>query len=122
MLKYYYILWVDAVYYIRKRWKDENRNFVQKTDLYNDIKYLLDNVYNKGTNGENRNMTEHEFMSQFVEVIAYSLAVYDNNRHPMDYYMAMSWAGLETSSLYQNKTQQEKDAIQKIINYERNNR
>lgn len=28
MLKYYYILWVDAVYYIRKKWKDENGIFL----------------------------------------------------------------------------------------------
>ena len=63
------------------------------------------------------NLTEHEFMGQYVEALAYSLSSYDNHQQPMDYYNALSWAGLESSSAYQalsNKTQ-----IEKIIKNER---
>ncbi|WP_435254500.1 hypothetical protein [Tenacibaculum sp. A30] len=63
------------------------------------------------------NLTEHEFMGQYVEALAYSLSSYDNHQQPMDYYKALSWAGLESSSAYQalsNKTQ-----IEKIIKNER---
>ena len=97
---------------------DDNRNATQKSDLVKDLDFLWKQSRYNG----DMNLTQHEFMSQFVETMAHSLAVYDNYRHSMEYYTALSWAGLETSSAYQNKTQQEKDAIQKIINYEKNNK
>ncbi|APG65866.1 hypothetical protein LPB136_11035 [Tenacibaculum todarodis] len=56
-------------------------------------------------------------MSQYVEALAYSLSAYDNHRQGIEYYTAMSWAGLEQSDAYEalsNKTE-----IQKIIRNER---
>lgn len=92
---------------------DKNKYLLNKNDFYQNLKIAYDN------NNSNGNLSEHDFMTQFVEAMAYSLAEYDNYQQSMDYYRAMSWGGLETSSAYQAKTQQEKDNIQKIICNER---
>uniref|UniRef100_A0AB33L3P1 SprT-like domain-containing protein n=1 Tax=Tenacibaculum sp. Pbs-1 TaxID=3238748 RepID=A0AB33L3P1_9FLAO len=63
------------------------------------------------------NLTQHQFISQYVEAMAYSLSAYDNHQQSMDYYTAMSWGGLESSDAY--KKLPNKTAIQKIINNER---
>ncbi|CAM1346957.1 hypothetical protein [Tenacibaculum insulae] len=63
------------------------------------------------------NLTHHQFISQYVESLAYSLSVYDNHQQDIGYYEALSWAGLESSTAYQvlpNKTE-----IQRIITNER---
>lgn len=54
------------------------------------------------------NMGEHNFISQFVDGMAHSLSVWDNNKQTLDYYKQLSWAGLENTPAYQqlpNKTQ-----------------
>lgn len=56
-------------------------------------------------------MDFHSFFNLFF------YSAYDNHQQPMEYYKAISWGGLESSSIYQalpNKTD-----IQKIINNER---
>lgn len=63
------------------------------------------------------NLTAHQFMSQYVEALAYSLSSYDNHRQSMSYYKALSWGGLEGSTAYQDLTN--KAEIQKIIENER---
>ena len=65
------------------------------------------------------NLTEHEFISQFVEALAYSLAAWDNHQQTMDYYKMLSWGGLETSSAYEKLNN--KIEIQNAIQNERYN-
>jgi hypothetical protein len=72
------------------------------------VKYNYDN-----------NLTQHNFMSQFVDALAYSLSAYDIHRQDIGYYKKLSWGGLEYSDTYKAKTQPEKTEIQKIINNER---
>lgn len=76
--------------------------------LNSDIVADLNSLYQKFKNENNSlNLTQHEFMSQYVDALAYSLAVWDNHRLTMDYYKMLSWGGLESSSAYQvlnNKT------------------
>ena len=75
--------------------------------------------YYKKYNNDN-NLTQHNFMSQFVEALAYSLSAYDFHKQDMSYYEAMSWGGLESSDAY--KALSNKDEIQKIIKNERYSR
>nr|WP_299031366.1 hypothetical protein [uncultured Tenacibaculum sp.] len=84
---------------------NRNNTFIQAIGLY----------YTKYKNDSN--LSQHNFMSQFVEAVAYSLSAYDNHQQSMDYYIAMSWGGLESSDAY--KKLPNKTAIQKIINNER---
>jgi len=88
------------------------------SDFAMDIAALYRSYKNAGKEDVvSANMTEHEFMSQFVNAMAFSLSIYDGHRLPMDYYVKISWGGLETSSAYQalsNKTE-----IQNIIKAER---
>lgn len=89
--------------------ENKRSDFVKKLQTYH-IKY------------NNNNLTQHEFMSQFVEALANSLSVYDFHRQKPSYYKAMSWAGLETSSAYAKLSKKEKRKIQKIIHNERFNK
>ena len=66
------------------------------------------------------NLTQHEFMSQYVDALAHSLSVWDNNAQSIDYYKKLSWGGLETSDAY--KAQTNKTDIQKAIQNERYNK
>lgn len=84
---------------------------------YNFVKVLSE--YYKKYNNDN-NLTQHNFMSQFVEALAYSLSAYDFHKQDMSYYEAMSWGGLESSDAY--KALSNKDEIQKIIKNERYSR
>lgn len=83
-----------------------------------DFAFDLQELYN--TKGKNQNLTEHEFMSQYVEAFAYSLAAWDNHRQTMDYYKMLSWGGLETSSAYEKLNN--KIEIQNAIQNERYNK
>ncbi|WP_417800116.1 hypothetical protein [Tenacibaculum sp.] len=77
------------------------------------------NFYTKSNPTNAGNLTEHKFISQYVEALAYSLSSYDNHQQPMDYYKALSWAGLESSSAYQSLSNSDKTKIQNIIKNER---
>ncbi len=89
--------------------------------LNSDVVADLNSLYQKFKNENNSlNLTQHEFMSQYVDALAYSLAVWDNHRLSIDYYKMLSWGGLESSSAYQalsNKTN-----IQNAIQNERYNK
>ncbi|MGQ3678865.1 hypothetical protein [Tenacibaculum discolor] len=74
-------------------------------------------IYNRDSN-----LSEHQFIGQYVEALAYSLSSYDNHQQPMDYYKALSWAGLESSNNYQNLSSADKTKIQNIIQNERLNK
>jgi len=63
------------------------------------------------------NLTQHQFMSQYVEVYANSLAAWDNHKQTIDYYKLLSWGGLEKSEAYGKQTNQTQ--IQQAINNER---
>ncbi|WP_299110037.1 hypothetical protein [uncultured Tenacibaculum sp.] len=76
-------------------------------------------MYHK-LNNYKSNLTEHQFMGEYVEALAYSLSAYDNHRQNIDYYKALSWAGLESSSSYKSLTN--KTEIQRIIKNERDSR
>ena len=66
---------------------------------------------------EKEGLTHHEFMSQYVEAFAQSLAAWDNHRQTNEYYKSLSWGGLERSSNYQALTN--KSEIQTAIQNER---
>ncbi|GAA4274954.1 hypothetical protein GCM10022258_42500 [Aquimarina gracilis] len=68
------------------------------------------------------NMSEHEFISNYVEALAMSLASWDFHKQSIDYYKMLSWGGLETSVAYQRLSEAEKTNIQNAIQNERNNR
>lgn len=86
--------------------------------LNSDMVADLNSLHQQFKNQNNSfNLTQHEFMSQYVEALAYSLAAWDNHSQSMDYYKMLSWGGLETSTAYQalnNKTN-----IQNAIQNER---
>ncbi|WP_428743463.1 hypothetical protein [Tenacibaculum sp.] len=86
---------------------DRSKTFEQSIKIY----------YTKYKNDPN--LSQHNFMSQFVEALAYSLSAYDNHQQDMSYYTALSWGGLESSDAYKALSSTEKTAIQKIINNER---
>ncbi len=86
---------------------NRNKTFIQAIEVY----------YTKYN--DDSNLSQHSFMSQFVEALAYSLSAYDNHQQPMEYYTAMSWGGLESSDTYKALSSSEKTTIQKIINNER---
>jgi hypothetical protein len=89
-----------------------------KTNRTSNLATDLNALYQKFKSQNNSsNLTHHEFMSQYVEALSYSLAAYDNHQQPNVYYKMLSWGGLETSTVYQalsNKTE-----IQNAINNER---
>ena len=63
---------------------------------------------------------EHEMMSKmYVELLAESLAAYDDNKHELSYYRSLAWAGLEQTDEYKNLSEEEKTQIRKIAEYER---
>ncbi|NDV14742.1 hypothetical protein GO009_01790 [Muricauda sp. TY007] len=66
-----------------------------------------------------QNLTQHEFMSQYVDAMAVSLSVWDNKQQSMEYYKKLCWAGLESSSVYQ--AQLNKNEIQETIQNEATN-
>ena len=88
-----------------------------KTNKYNtnkDFYYAVKAYYDKF---KTSNLSQHNFMADFVEALAYSLSAYDFNKEDISYYKAMSWGGLESSDAY--KKLSNKDEIQKIIKNER---
>jgi len=90
-----------------------------------DLASQLGKLYNKykdegNTDKVANNLTEHEFMSGYVEAFAYSLAAWDNHQQSMDYYKMLSWGGLEASQAY--KDLDNKTEIQKVIQNERYNK
>ena len=58
-------------------------------------------------------------MTKYVEVLAESLAAYDDDRHELKYYQSLAWSGLEGTEEYQKLSQEEKKEIIKIAKYER---
>lgn len=62
-------------------------------------------------------LAQHEFMGEFNEAFAYSLAAWDNHAQDLSYYKMLSWGGLESSTEYQNQTNP--NEIQIAINNER---
>ncbi|MGG8495378.1 hypothetical protein ACQY1Q_03095 [Tenacibaculum sp. TC6] len=98
-------------------------NLKMYEDRRSGLAVLLNSYYQKYRNNYPHdianNLTQHKFMAEFVEALAYSLSAYDNHRQPMDYYKAMAWGGLESSDTYKALDQDKKDEIQKIINNER---
>ena len=99
-------------------------NFLSKAqptgDVVQNLNVLLNTIPIKERNAQN--LAQHQFISQYVDAMAISLAVWDNYSKPMDYYKKLSWGGLETSSAYKAFKENEKQAIQKIIQDERFNR
>jgi len=112
---------------------DGTRLFIAKTIIHESthafIQYILGtnrtsdlvkdlNEIHKTRN--DANLTQHEFMSQYVDALAHSLSVWDNHVQSIEYYKKLSWGGLETSDAY--KAQTNKTDIQKAIQNERYNK
>ncbi|WP_282057266.1 hypothetical protein, partial [Maribacter luteus] len=87
----------------------ENRTSDMVTDLN-----LINEKYKNEIN--NYNLTQHEFISQYVDALANSLAVWDNRFLDSGYYKKLAWAGLESSSVY--NTLKNKSEIQTAIRNE----
>ncbi|ALU75826.1 hypothetical protein F7642_02940 [Tenacibaculum finnmarkense genomovar ulcerans] len=86
-----------------------NPNSIDK-NLYDSVKIYYDKF-------KTANLSQHNFMAQFVDAMAYSLSIYDNHKQDIEYYKSMSWGGLESSDAY--KKLKNKIEIQKIIKNER---
>ncbi|AKA36539.1 hypothetical protein [Flagellimonas lutaonensis] len=90
----------------------------RKSDLVQDIVALFNKFRNEGHSGiAADNLSQHEFMTQLVDAMAYSLSVWDSHKLPMEYYKNITWGGLETSEAY--KKLENKNEIQKNIKSER---
>lgn len=89
---------------------------INKRDLKSDFYKSLEEYYSKYNTG---NLAQHQFMSQFVDALAYSISAYDNHTQDISYYTKLSWGGLEQSDTYKAFTESEKNEIQKIIKNER---
>ncbi|MBE7641492.1 hypothetical protein GUB10_14220 [Salegentibacter sp. BLCTC] len=96
-------------------------NYTLQENRTSDMVTDLNLIYQRFKN-QNRafNLTQHEFMGQYVEVFSNSLSVYDNHRFSKDYYVNLSWGGLETSTSYSQLNNQ--NEIQNIIRNERFNK
>jgi hypothetical protein len=64
--------------------------YVLKKNPTSDVSVSLREYYN--ILGD-PNMTEHTFMTQYIEAIGHSLSVWDNNRLPEGYYNDLAWSG-----------------------------
>ncbi len=81
----------------------------------------LNSLWQKFENEDDQfNLTQHEFMAQYVDAFSLSLAAWDNHQQSPEYYKMLSWGGLESSSTYQNLNNQTE--IQITIQNERFNR
>lgn len=94
----------------------------RNSDLASDLTSLYNHYNTTYDERTSNNLAHHQFISQYVEAIARSLAIWDDNRLPFDYYEKLSWGGLETSTAYQAKSGPEKTAIQKVVLDEKKNR
>ncbi len=95
--------------------------YVLKTNRASDMSADLRTLYNKYKNEKKaQNLTEHQFISQYVEALAFSLSAWDHHRQSMEYYTNLSWGGLEATDAY--KALKNKDEIQNIIKNERFNK
>ncbi len=91
--------------------------YILKENRKSDTVSNLQTIYQKYSAEDNAfNLTQHEFMSQFVEGLARSLSVWDYGRQSVDYYQQLSWAGLESSPTYKNLPN--KNEIQNTIRNE----
>jgi len=86
-----------------------NPNSIDK-NLYDSVKIYYDKF-------KTANLSQHNFMAQFVDAMAYSLSIYDNHKQDIECYKSMSWGDLESSDTY--KKLKNKIEIQKIIKNER---
>jgi hypothetical protein len=60
---------------------------------------------------------QHPYMAQYyVPELARALQSFDGNRYSLDYYEALSWAGLHETWEWQNMTQTQRDEIERKIN------
>ena len=64
---------------------------------------------------------EHEMMKNYIDVMAASLAEYDKNKCPMEYYRRLSWTGLEKTKDFKNIPYEERKEIEKVLENERYN-
>ena len=94
--------------------------FSLRLNRVTDLRTEINSYYQ--SNNYSSNLAQHQFMSQFVDALALSLSVWDNRAQSNDYYEKLAWAGLESSQAYQNKSQIDKNSIQKAILDERHNR
>ena len=76
--------------------------------------------YNKLSGNEKINITQHEFISQFIMAMSISLKKFDGGRRPLEYYQYLLWDGLETSKTYRDKSLFEKNMILKAASDEKN--
>ena len=93
---------------------------VDERNLESNYFLELQNLYQKYKDDEKaENMTQHEFISQFVDMMGKSLRVWDNKQLDLEYYKMLAWGGLETSPNYNSLTETEKTKIQDALKNER---
>ncbi|OEK01733.1 hypothetical protein BFP97_09490 [Roseivirga sp. 4D4] len=66
-------------------------------------------------------MTQHEFISDYVDAMAYSLSVWDDHKQDMSYYRKLSWGGLHETTAYQSLHNSKKYDIRDANEAERKN-
>lgn len=85
--------------------------FTLKTNPRSDLSVLLNEYFIKF---EDRNITEHTLMSQYVEAIGYSLSVWDNHRQPVSYYNDLAWSGgMLKTEIHDELSDSKKESIEK---------
>lgn len=97
-------------------------NYVMKNNrrstIYNELQNYYKNFRNQYSHSVANNLSQHTFISQYVEALAYSLSSYDHDKQDISYYKALSWGGLESSEAYKKLKTSEKTKIQQIIKNE----
>ena len=83
---------------------NRNTDMAQSLSAYRHI--LLTTPESNYTQGELANLTEHNFISHYVDALAKSLSVWDNNRQTDAYYKKLAWAGLESTDAYKARNNQ----------------
>ena len=80
--------------------------------IYNDLE-LKENGFG---------LSHHEFISQYVEAMAYSLRFYDNKRKSLQYYIDLGWAGLHETGAYKALSERAKRRSNTVILNELSNK
>ncbi len=92
-------------------------NVNQNSNLSNIMKTYYNSLDSQQSLGSGViiNLTEHEFLGQYVQGIAKSLSIWDNGKQPQSYYENLAWGGLETSSAYGALNSTLKNTIRAIV-------
>jgi len=90
------------------------------SNLDPNIRTSITTIYNQlQPKKQNRGLAEHEFISDYVHAMAFSLSAWDNNSNQrylgMDYYKNLSWGGLFETNGFNSLTSTQQRTIEKNV-------